>query len=124
MLKEQGQVDAAFRRGVRHALAANDLLAELFSIRPRVLLGQMDPSHATSYASGLLIGSVVRLGLDSAPKFRRIPIMGRPNPLAFYPASLNEAGREFSHQSGSPAFLAGSPPPALLLLLLVIASCW
>src|SRR3546814_2405214 len=38
MLKEQGHVDAAFRRGVRHALAANDLLAELFSIRPRVLL--------------------------------------------------------------------------------------
>src|SRR3546814_11510235 len=77
MLKEQGHVDAAFRRGVRHALAANDLLAELFPIRPRVLHGQMDASHATSYASGLLIGSDVRPGLDTAPEDRRITIMGR-----------------------------------------------
>src|SRR3546814_15137818 len=81
MLKEKGHVDAAFRRGVRHALAAHDLLAELFSIRPRVLLGQMDASHAASYASGLLIGSDVRLGLDTAPEERRITIMGRPDQI-------------------------------------------
>src|SRR3546814_15533931 len=77
MLQEQGHVDAAFRRGVRHALAANDLLAELFSIRPRVLLGQMDASHATSYASGLLIASDVLLGLVTAPEERRLTSMGR-----------------------------------------------
>src|SRR3546814_15200066 len=94
MLKEQGHVDAAFRRGVRHALAANDLLAELFSIRPRVLLGQMDASHATSYASGPLRGSDVRRGLDHAPEERRITIMGRPDLQAFYEAALQDAGRD------------------------------
>src|SRR3546814_17238809 len=68
----------------------------------------MDASHATSYASGLLIGSDVRPGLDTAPEERRITIMGRHDLTAFYAAALKEAGRECAPVDGEQAFLAGA----------------
>src|SRR3546814_5338033 len=96
------------RRHTRCALVTGVQTCALPIFRPRVLLGQMDASHATSYASGLLIGSDVRLGLDTAPEERRITIMGRPDLTAFYAAALKEAGRECAQVDGEQAFLAGA----------------
>ena len=51
--------------GVRaRASRTKTLPAELFAVRARVLLGQANKEDAPSYASGLLIGTDVRIGLS------------------------------------------------------------
>ncbi len=67
LLAGPAAADTAFEDGVRHGLASNDLLAELFSVRARVLLGAAARESAASYTSGLLIGSDLRIGLRDAP---------------------------------------------------------
>jgi 2-dehydro-3-deoxygalactonokinase len=97
----------AFRDGVRHGLDHDDLTAELFSVRARVLLGKAPRADAASYTSGLLIGSDLRIGLRSAPS-GRIAVMGRPELTSLFAAALEVAGREASEIDGEKAFLAGS----------------
>ena len=74
----QGEVAAndAFGDGVAHALANDDLPAELFSIRARWLLGKAETEACASYASGLLIGSDVKIGLPG--RRGEMTVMGRP----------------------------------------------
>jgi 2-dehydro-3-deoxygalactonokinase len=96
----------AFRSGVRHSLAQEDLPAELFSVRARVNLGQARREDAASYASGLLIGCDVRIGLASAPAGDVI-VMGRPDLTRLYAAALAEAGRRAIELDGEQSFVAG-----------------
>jgi 2-dehydro-3-deoxygalactonokinase len=103
-----GEVRAndAFRAGAAHGLARDDLLSELFAIRARVLLGQGDRSECASYASGLLIGSDVRIGLESSPS-EQVIVMGRPDLTALYAAAIAEAGKRATELDGEQSFLAG-----------------
>ena len=70
----QGTVEPERRiQATALATALNDeaLPADLFAVRARVLLGQAKKEDAASYASGLLIGTDVRIGLampDAAPR--------------------------------------------------------
>ena len=98
---------AAFEAGARHGLANDDLTAELFSIRARVLLGKARREDAASYASGLLIGSDVRIGLRSAPP-GEIVVMGRPELTGLFARALGVAGRQSVKVDGEEAFLAGA----------------
>lgn len=98
---------AAFEAGVRHGLANDDLTAELFSVRARCLLGKADPADAASYASGLLIGSDIRLGLRSAPP-GEVAVLGRPELTRLFAAALAVVGREAREIDGEQAFLAGA----------------
>jgi 2-dehydro-3-deoxygalactonokinase len=98
--------DDAFRRAARDAVFHETLPAGLFSIRASVLLGQMKKEDAASYASGLLIGTDVRIGL-TVPTGARVVIMGRPDLARLYSAALNQAERESVELDGEQCFLAG-----------------
>ncbi|MVO78062.1 2-oxo-3-deoxygalactonate kinase [Sphingomonas sp. MAH-20] len=95
-----------FRAGAEHGLAHDDLTAELFSIRARYLLGVGACDNA-SYASGLLIGADVRIGLafgGTGP----IALIGRPDLTALYAEALRLAGRDATQIDGEHAFLLGA----------------
>ena len=100
------ELGAPFNAGVRHGLASNDLPAELFSVRARVLLGQARREDAASYTSGLLIGGDIRIGLEivSAAK---LSVMGRPELTRLYAAALTLAGHEPVELDGEQCFIAG-----------------
>lgn len=104
----QGPVEAndGFKRGVRRAMEREMLLADLFGIRAGVLLGRTDAADAPSYASGLLIGTDVRIGL-TWPAGAQIGVIGRPELTRLYAAALVEAGREAIELDGERCFLAG-----------------
>lgn len=96
----------AFDAGVRHGLASDDLQAELFSVRARVLLGKSRREDAASYTSGLLIGGDVRIGLQSKGA-QQVTVMGRPELTGLYAAALAQAGRKPIELDGEQCFLAG-----------------
>lgn len=104
----QGQVidDDVFKNAARDAIFNEMLPAELFSVRARVLLGQMKKEDAASYASGLLIGTDVRIGL-SVPTAAEALVMGRPDLTRLYAAALGEAKRGAKALDGEQCFLAG-----------------
>jgi 2-dehydro-3-deoxygalactonokinase len=97
----------AFVAGVRHGLERDDLTAELFSVRARVLLGKADKASSAGYLSGLLIGADLRVGLKLAAD-KEIILMGRPDLTRLYGAALAEAGRSCREIGGEEAFLAGA----------------
>jgi 2-dehydro-3-deoxygalactonokinase len=114
LLKGEAENRAAFEAGARHGLANDDLAAELFSIRARVLLGKARREDAASYASGLLIGSDIRIGLRSAPP-GEIVVMGRPELTGLFARALGVAGRQSLKVDGEEAFLAGARKLAEML---------
>ncbi|MEO7365383.1 MAG: 2-dehydro-3-deoxygalactonokinase [Sphingomicrobium sp.] len=106
LLEPPVELGGAFDAGVRHGLAHDDLQAELFSVRARVLLGQARREDAASYTSGLLIGGDVRIGLQpgGAPQ---VTVMGRPELTRLYAAALTLAGHSPVELDGEQCFLAG-----------------
>ena len=106
LLAGEVTVGDAFLDGVRHGLSSDDLQAELFSVRARVILGVGQAEDAASYASGLLIGGDVRIGLSSATDGQVI-VMARPELTRLYAAAIAEAGREAVELDGERTFLAG-----------------
>ena len=106
LLAAPAEADAHFEAGVRHGLEKNDLTAELFSVRARVLLGKAAPDHAASYVSGLLIGSDLGTGLPFTGE-GDVVAMGRPELTRLYAAALKLAGRDVREVDGEAAFLAG-----------------
>ena len=100
------EVGDAFRDGVRVGLSNQDLPAELFSIRARVLLGKARSEDAASFASGLLIGTDVRIGL-SYPTSAQVTIMGRPELTRLYAAAVDAARRPVCELDGERCFVAG-----------------
>ncbi len=95
-----------FRGAARYAISSEALPAELFSVRASVLLGEMKKEDAASYASGLLIGTDVRIGL-AVPTAAKVAVMGRPELTRLYVAALAEAQRESVELDGEQCFLAG-----------------
>jgi 2-dehydro-3-deoxygalactonokinase len=106
LLQTPVEVNDAFKRGVHHAMEREMLPAELFGIRAAVLLGQADKDDASSYVSGLLIGTDVRIGL-TWPAAARIGVIGRPELTRLYAAAISEANREAMEIDGEQCFLAG-----------------
>ena len=98
---------AAFKEGVAHGLGVNDLTAELFSIRARVLLDKMRRKDAASYGSGLLIGNDLRVGLESFGATEIVAI-GSPELTRLFVAALETANRRATELDGEQAFLAGA----------------
>jgi 2-dehydro-3-deoxygalactonokinase len=106
LLGAEAEPGEAFERGVTHALENADLPAELFAVRARVLLGEARPEDAASYASGLLIGSDVRIGLSGLVP-GDVFVMGSPKLTCLYAAAIRTAGREAIELDGEESFLAG-----------------
>ena len=99
--------DEAFEAGVRRGLEGEDLTAELFSVRARVLLGTAAREDAASYTSGLLIGADLCTGLRFAGE-AEIVVMARPELSRLYARALRAAGRAAREIDGETAFLAGA----------------
>ncbi|GAO38029.1 2-dehydro-3-deoxygalactonokinase [Sphingomonas changbaiensis NBRC 104936] len=95
-----------FRAGAEHGLGCDDLTAELFSIRARYLLN-VGACDDASYASGLLIGADVRIGLAFGGE-GPVALVGRPDLTALYAEALSLAGREARQIDGERAFLLGA----------------
>ena len=106
LLGGEVEPDATFRAGVQLGLSNQDLPAELFSVRARVLLEQMPRDQAASFTSGLLIGTDVRIGL-SYPTSAQVTVMGRPELTRLYAAAIDEGGRPVTEVDGEKCFLAG-----------------
>ena len=106
LLARPAEANRAFEAGVRHGLDHDDLTAELFSVRARVLLGKAAAEDAASYTSGLLIGSDLRIGLRFAGT-SEVVAMARPELTRLYGAALDVAGRSYTVVDGEEAFLAG-----------------
>jgi 2-dehydro-3-deoxygalactonokinase len=106
MLDGEVAPNDAFRAGVRQGFWEEALPAELFSIRARVLLGQAERKDAASYASGVLIGTDVRIGL-ATPVAVQVVVMGRPDLTALYAVAIEEAHRQAVELDGERCFLAG-----------------
>ena len=106
LLAEPAEPGDAFDAGVRDGLA-DDVQAQLFSVRSRVLLGKERREDAPSYTSGLLIGGDVRLGLGSVATATRVVVMGRPELTRLYAAAIAIAGRQPVELDGERCFLAG-----------------
>jgi 2-dehydro-3-deoxygalactonokinase len=105
-LQDKVAANDDFRAGAQHGLARDDLTAELFSIRARYLLG-VGECDSASYASGLLIGADVRIGLAFGGE-GPVALIGRPDLTALYAEALRLAGREASQIDGERAFLLGA----------------
>ena len=107
LLQGEVQADDAFKQGVGQALNGEALPADLFEIRARVLLEQAKKENAASYASGLLIGTDVRIGL-SIPTGAQIAVIGRPALTKLYAAAIAATGRTATELDGERCFLAGA----------------
>jgi 2-dehydro-3-deoxygalactonokinase len=107
LLAHEPASDDAFVAGVDHALDAPDLNAELFSVRARVVTGQMSPADAASRISGLLIGADVRIGLGRG-RADVVTLLGEPGLCARFALALQRAGRESVVLNGAAAFVAGA----------------
>ncbi|HWI85575.1 MAG TPA: 2-dehydro-3-deoxygalactonokinase [Sphingomonas sp.] len=97
---------AAFQEGVARAFERRELMADLFAVRARILLGTMAPEDTASFGSGLLIGSDVAIGLDfvgSGP----VALIGEPALTRLYACALAQAGRQSQQIDGEAAFIAG-----------------
>ncbi|MBC7520169.1 MAG: 2-dehydro-3-deoxygalactonokinase [Sandarakinorhabdus sp.] len=107
LLDHEPQCDDVFAAGVDHGLEANDLTAELFTSRARVLTGAMTPPDAASRISGLLIGADVRTGLGRS-RADVVPLIGAPALCERFAMALQRAGRESVVIDGEKAFVAGA----------------
>ena len=96
-----------FRSAARYAIANEALPADLFAVRARVLLGRAEKKDAAAYASGLLIGTDVRIGL-SEPTAAEVMVIGRPELTELYAAAIAEADRPATELDGETCFLAGA----------------
>jgi 2-dehydro-3-deoxygalactonokinase len=106
LLQSDAKPDSAFLDGARHGLRRDDLPSELFGVRARVLLGEAAEKDASSYTSGLLIGTDIRIGLEEQND-PTIYVMGRPELARLYVAAIEEAGRDAVEHDGESCFLAG-----------------
>ena len=98
--------DEAFQDGVRTAFERRELLADLFSIRARTLLGTLAAEDVSSFGSGLLVGSDVAVGLDFVGD-GAVALIGDPSLTRLYACALALAGRQSREIDGEAAFLAG-----------------
>lgn len=95
-----------FRHAARSSFNDGALLAELFGVRARVLLGQAKKEDAASIASGLLIGADVRIGLAN-PTDAPISVIGRDDLTQLYAMAIGETGRTAKELDGEQCFIAG-----------------
>jgi 2-dehydro-3-deoxygalactonokinase len=95
----------AFFEGVEDG-KRQDLAAALFGIRAAKMLGQRDDADATSYASGLLIGTDVAARLAES-RHEAVHILADPVLGALYSAAVAAHGRTAHLLDSHAAFVAG-----------------
>jgi 2-dehydro-3-deoxygalactonokinase len=94
---------AAFLEGVAEG-AKRDLVASLFAIRARGVLGLADDAHAASFASGLLIGADTAARIEAGTT---VHILADPALGALYASAITALGGTSHHIDSQAAFVAG-----------------
>ncbi len=99
----------AFLKGVEAAADGGELSARLFTVRTRVVASGLPARAATSYLSGLLIGSEIAslprllgVGADET-----IVLLGDDRLCGWYDMALTHKGRRADRYDGDEAALAG-----------------
>ena len=94
MTAPAGSDDDAFDRGVETALnGGGDLLAQLFSVRARGLMGEVPGEAQADHLSGLLLGSEFAQALrDPALSDAPLVLLGRGDLVARYARAAKLAG--------------------------------
>jgi 2-dehydro-3-deoxygalactonokinase len=101
--------EAAFLQGVDAAGDGDALSSRLFTARTRVVAGDLPPTSATSYLSGLLIGSEIAslprlVGLEAG---QPITLLGDPELCKWYGLALARRSLTASPFDGDEAVLSG-----------------
>ncbi|MDP9422777.1 MAG: 2-dehydro-3-deoxygalactonokinase [Pseudomonadota bacterium] len=97
-------VGAAFLEGVAEG-ARRDLLASLFSVRSRGLLGLLDDGDAASFTSGILIGADVTARVDRAAT---VHVVADAKLGQLYSAAIEALGGTAHLVDSEAAFVAGA----------------
>ena len=106
-LRSEAKAAPSFAAGVQRSLDHCELTADLFRIRARGLLSGLSDDDASSYASGLLIGADIKIGLSFTGRPGAVALIGDPVLTALYATALAIAGRNSIEIDGRSAFLAG-----------------
>lgn len=99
--------EAAFERGLTDLGGPGGLLHHLFTIRSRVLLGDLQAEEAWSYASALLIGSEVAAMVEARPLPGVVRVIGTEDLAQLYRLALKRHGVEAHCVSGLDASVRG-----------------
>jgi 2-dehydro-3-deoxygalactonokinase len=103
-----GEVTAGpdFDAGMERGLATGEAIADLFAVRADVLSGAARIGNGAAYASGLLIGADVRIGLAMSDE-REVYVIARPDLAALYVRAIERSGRSAVMVDGGSAVVAG-----------------
>ncbi|HEY3814354.1 MAG TPA: 2-dehydro-3-deoxygalactonokinase [Caulobacteraceae bacterium] len=111
VLKSDAPADDAdaFLRGVEAAADGGELSARLFTTRTRVVAGHLPARAATSYLSGLLIGSEIASlpHLLDVGRDQTIVLLGDDRLCGWYSTALTYKGWRAATYDGDEAALAG-----------------
>jgi 2-dehydro-3-deoxygalactonokinase len=89
-MMEEGKPDPrAFGEGVRRSGEAGGLLHQLFGVRAKGLVGELDGAASASYLSGLLIGHELR-----SYDVRNVYLLGAPELVKLYARAAEALGIE------------------------------
>jgi len=105
-LQQDVAAGADFDAGLERGLATGEALADLFAIRSDALSGAGRIGNGAAYASGLLIGADVRIGLAMSAD-REVHVIGRPDLVALYVRAIEGSGRRAVTVDGGTAIVAG-----------------
>lgn len=100
----RAEPDAAFLRGVADA-RDDDLLARLFGVRAAFVTGRAADPDATSYVSGLLIGTDVAARIGGGAD--KIYLLADPSLGALYSAAIDALGGTATLVDSQAAFIHG-----------------
>ena len=106
LLRDQVVAGPDFDAGLERGLAKGETMAELFAVRADVLGGAGRIGNAAAYASGLLIGADVRIGLEMCSE-HEVHVIGRSDLAAFYARAIEQSGRRAIVIDGEAAVVAG-----------------
>ena len=95
-----------FDAGIERGLATGEVTADLFAVRADALSGALRIGNAAAYASGLLIGADVRIGLAMSEE-REVHVIGRGDLAALYARAIEQGGGTAVTIDGGTAVLAG-----------------
>lgn len=105
-LKDGAAAGPDFDAGLERGLATGEALADLFAVRADALSGAGQIGDGAAYASGLLIGADVRIGLAMSGE-REVYVIGRADLAALYMRAIEASGRRAVTVDGGAVVVAG-----------------
>lgn len=105
-LRDQVLAGPDFEAGLARGLAKGEAMADVFAVRADLLGGAGEIGNGAAYASGVLIGADVRIGLQMCAE-REIHVIGRSDLAAFYARAIERGGRRAVVIDGGAAVTAG-----------------